>query len=142
MSLGGALLFENNSIVTTINCSFVNNSAHSGSAIYKNNSKLFVSGLKTSIVNNTGIAPPVQVTSSQINVSHATFAGNLFSKYQAAMFLLESNISYYDVHILKTPTPTMSATQTARNLTMDECDVFVAADTNNYANKSSCLKFE
>jgi hypothetical protein len=127
-----------NSIVTLIDCSFVNNSAYSGSAVHVNSSNLFVHGLETSIVNNTGTAPPFEVISGRMDISHASFAGNMASKYQAAILLLDSNISYYDVHVLKTTTlPPRS-----RSLNKDDCDVYVAVDPKNFANKSSCLKFD
>jgi Hint module len=135
---GGAMKFDNNSMVTMINCSFANNTAPSGSAVYINNSNIFVLGKETSIVNNTGMIPPFAIFSSQMNISQASFAGNKVSEYRAAILLLDSNISYYDIQVYKS----LMMLENGNDLTMDDCDVYVAIDVNNFANKSSCLTFD
>jgi hypothetical protein len=68
-STGGSIWAIQNSFITVVNCSFVNNTAIHGSAVVVKNSSLTIEGLETSIVNNTGIGPPIQVLSSQLNMS-------------------------------------------------------------------------
>jgi hypothetical protein len=128
---GGSIRLENNSIATIINCSFVNSSAPSGSAVQVNNSQLIVSGIETSLINNTGIGPPLELLSSQMNISHVIFAGNHFSEYLADILLFNSNITMYDVHFLNS---TMVPSK--------ECHVYVAMLADDYANKSSCINVD
>jgi Hint module len=134
---GGAIKVENNSILNLINCSFVNNSAPFGSAVYVSNSKLYVNGIESNIVNNTGISPPFEVVSSQMNMSHAVFAGNTASEYQAAILLYDSIVNYSDVHVLRLATMLDNT-----GIPKEDCDVYVAMDANNYTNRSSCLQFD
>jgi hypothetical protein len=57
---GGSIKADNNSIISIVNCSFVNNTAPYGSAVIVNQSSLMIDGLETSFVNNTGVGPPIQ----------------------------------------------------------------------------------
>jgi hypothetical protein len=101
---GGAIKLENNSIASMINCSFVNNSAPSGSAVQVNYSQLIVHGIEASFVNNTGIGPPLEVLSSRLNISHTIFAGNQISEYLADILLFSSTIDMYDIHFFNSMT--------------------------------------
>jgi Hint module len=130
-SNGGAIKLENSSIATMINCSFVNNSALSGSAVQVNNSLLIVSGIETSLINNTGISPPLEVLSSQLNISQAVFADNQVSEYLADILLFNSNISIYDVHFLN-----------SRTVLSKDCHIYFAMVADDYANKSSCMNVD
>jgi hypothetical protein len=123
--------------VTIIHCSFVNSTAPFGSAIQVKSSKLTVDGNETSFVNNTGTGPPLEVLSSQLNISHAVFAGTQVSKYKAAILLFESIMEYYDVHLITNDTSTQQSFRVT-----DDCHVYVAIDANNYPNKSTCMTFD
>jgi Hint module len=128
---GGGIKLENNSIATIINCSFVNNSAPSGSAVQVNNSQLIVSGIKTSVVNNNGIGPPLELVSSHMNITQAIFAGNQVSEYLADILLFDSIINIYDVHFL-----------TSSTVPFKECHVHIAMLADDYNNKSSCMNVD
>jgi Hint module len=123
---GGAIKLENNSNATMINCSFVNNSAHSGSAVQMNNSHLTVVGTETSFVNNTGIGPPLEVLSSHLNISNAVFADNQVSEFEADIILFNSTLEIYDVHFLTTVQP-------------QRCHVYYAMLATDFASASSCM---
>jgi hypothetical protein len=109
----------------------VNNSAPSGTAVQVNNSQLIVSGMKTSLINNTGISPPLAVLSSQINISHAVFAGNQVLEYLADILLFDSNITMFDVHFLNSTI-----------ISSKDCHVYIAMLAYDYVNKSSCLNVD
>jgi Hint module len=137
---GGAIKVENISIATIINCSFVNNSAPFGSAIQGRNSIVTVKGNETSFVNNSGIGPPVEVLSSEMNISQSIFAGNVVSKYQAAILLFDSNLTSYDVHYLNSSLSSSMQESNGGRFAAD-CHVYVAVDSINFANHSSCMAF-
>lgn len=137
---GGAIKFDR-SVVNVVICSFVNNTAPFGSAVIVNNSMLTVDGLETTIVNNTGTGPPIEILSSQFNISTAIFAGNNISEYDATILVFNSSIEIYDVHFDKS-----QGRQQRRDLVenanlLDDCDVHVAVYTDDFSKKFSCLKF-
>jgi Hint module len=138
---GGSIKFVDNSIVTMSNCSFVNNTAPFGSAIIVNNSKLTIEDLETSIINNTGLGPPIEILSSQLYVSNAVFVDNNAEEYNAAILSFNSTIEVYDIHILTT------VTRRRRKLVnlddnLSDCDVYIAVDAKNFTKQFSCMNFE
>jgi Hint module len=139
---GGSMKMENNSIVTLVNCSFVNNTAPFGSALVVSDSVLIVEGVVTSIVNNTGTGPPIQVLSSHLNLSNAMFVNNKASEYVATIFMFNSTINVYDVHFQKSATIDRGTTQETDSDLHDDCNIFVAVDANNFTKKSSCMMFD
>jgi hypothetical protein len=124
---GGSIKEENNSLVSIVNCSFVNNTAPYGSAIIVNQSSLMINGVETSFVNNTGVGPPIQGFSSLVNISNAVFSdNNVSTKFSSAILLFQSTIEVSDVHILKSAVTQLQSNMSTNINVYDDCDIYMS----------------
>jgi Hint module len=137
---GGSMKMDNNSIASFINCSFVNNSAHLGSAIFVKQSNMTVIGSETSFINNTGTGPPLFVLSSHLNISNAIFAGSIVLEYHSDILLFNSTFQPYDLHFLSALDVSSNSSNSVTNEA--NCNVYIAGSVDDIKNQSSCMVFD
>lgn len=141
-SLGAIQMFgtvgsraENNDILTLSGCSFVNNSATSGSAISVTNAEVLMNG--TSFMNNTGNGAPVEMLSkSTLHITESYFEGNGGPELGSGILSFDSKINLgQNVSFVKT------TTRRGRSLvdSTDNCDIFVVVNGKNVKGNSSCI---
>lgn len=125
-----------NSILSLSECSFVNNSATSGSAISVNYTDVFMEGSTTSFINNMGNGVPIDIFSSDVTLSEAYFEGNSISKFGRGVLVYDSTMNLGNVSFAKTTSSRRR--YLVENLGSD-CDMYVAVDIKNFDKKGSCL---
>jgi Hint module len=141
-SVGGAIRITRDKRQSQLNfsdCSFINNSASSGSALAVQRTELRIDGSSTGFINNRGNGPPLEIFSSTANIWSAKFMGNNVTDYGSAVLAFNSEITFgRDVSFIK------SNSSRRRNLAIatadNDCDVFVAVYEDNLKRNASCLK--
>lgn len=124
----------NNSIVTLSNCSFYNNSASSGSAIFINQTKL------TIILNNDGVGAPLEIFSSQLKMADTSISPNNNSNIRAAIILFDSKIEIARVKYSKLEGSVSGNTNEFMNYS--DCDILATLYPHDRLRNASCLNFE
>lgn len=87
--ISGGAFDLNDSFVNLFNCSFLNNSAATdGAAIMIKNTTFYMTGTKSSFINNTGNSPALVAYSSDLDVYDVLFEGNKMTKYVRIVLIL------------------------------------------------------
>jgi Hint module len=112
-----------------------------------NNTNLSIEDSETSIVNNTGLGPPVHVVSSHCNINQVIFAGNRASEYNASIHMFNSTMDLYNVHFLKPPLESSTILSTRSFVRegivgQDDCDIYVSVHVYDSMYKASCFVYD
>jgi Hint module len=123
---GGAIKMQNNSIVTLLNCDFVNCSAPSGAAVSLNNTKFVMEGPTSSIVGNTGNGASAEFFSSSVSLYDVYIGSNNARFNGSEILMFNSSINVFNLTF-------------ENESNTENCRVYVAIFEDKLTRQSSCI---